>query len=315
MNRPFDLFEKLYADIDGRRARTPIVEVLTAANIRLFVKREDLIHPEISGNKYWKLFFNIKDHLTADRADHMLITFGGAYSNHIAATAALGRELGITTLGIIRGDELRDKWQANPTLAKAAENGMAFRFVPRDEYRDKDKLAVELRKEFPDALIIPEGGTNERAVRGIQFMLDERTKVFDYLCCPVGTGGTIAGLSKYAEAHQKVIGFAVVKDESLRGRIHGFSGRENFELIDASDGGYGKITDENIEFINGFHDRYGIPLDPVYTGKMLRNLIGMIDEEYFPEGAGILAFHTGGLQGADNHNVTTKPLIGIEGSI
>lgn len=315
MNRPFDLFEKLYADIDGRLARTPVVEVPTAANIELFVKREDLIHPEISGNKYWKLFFNIKEFLTADMSEPMLITFGGAYSNHIAATAALGREIGVATLGIIRGDELRDKWQANPTLVKATENGMTFRFVARDEYRDKEKLAAELREEFPDALIIPEGGTNEQAVRGVQFMLDERTKSFDYLCCPVGTGGTIAGLSKYAETGQQVLGFKVVRDDSLEETVAKLSGTQNISLIDASYGGYGKIDERHVSVVNSISECFQMPLEPIYTGKMFRKLLEMIEAGCFSSGTRILAFHTGGLQGADNCNVTTKPSIGMEGSI
>ncbi|MBX3287956.1 MAG: pyridoxal-phosphate dependent enzyme [Acidobacteria bacterium] len=295
--RPFDLFEKLYADIDGRRARTPIVEVPTDADIRLFVKREDLIHKEISGNKYWKLFFNIKEFLTADMTEPMLITFGGAYSNHIAAVAALGREIGAKTVGVIRGDELRDKWQANPTLAKAAENGMAFRFVARDEYRDKEKLAAELREEFPDALIFPEGGTNDQAVRGVQFMLDERTKDFDYMCCPVGTGGTVAGIAKFAEAGQKVVGFKVVRDGSLAETVFRLSGKDDTELIDASFGGYGKFDEEHLDAVERMSERFGIPLEPIYTGKMFRKLLELTGEEYFPPGSKVLAFHTGGLQG------------------
>jgi 1-aminocyclopropane-1-carboxylate deaminase len=274
----------------------PITEIPTDKNCRLFIKREDLIHPEISGNKFWKLFYNVNNYLATEPKNPNIITFGGAYSNHIASTAALGNSLGINTLGIIRGDELTKTWQENPTLKTADQNGMSFRFVNRTDYRDKEKLTELLQKEFPEALILPEGGTNSSAVEGVKFMLNDETKQFNYLCCAVGTGGTLAGISKFAESHQKVLGFKVVKDDSLDGKILCLSKRNNFELIDASDGGYGKISDENVQFINNFYKQYNIPLEPIYTGKMFRKILALIDENYFPENSTILAFHTGGLQ-------------------
>jgi 1-aminocyclopropane-1-carboxylate deaminase len=281
----------------------PIVEIPLDKNVRLFIKREDLIDSEISGNKFWKLFYNISNY---ESKNPQIITFGGAFSNHIASTAALGKQLGINTLGIIRGDELAKSWHENPTLARANRNGMSFRFVNRTDYRDKEKLAETLQNEFPEALIIPEGGTNSLAVEGIKFMLNDETKEFDYLCCAVGTGGTIAGISKFAENHQKVLGFKVVKDISLDEKIFALSGRNNFELIDASDGGYGKFSDENIQFINYFYKQYKIPLDPIYTGKMFRKIFALINSDYFPENSKILAFHTGGLQAIAGANDKLK---------
>jgi 1-aminocyclopropane-1-carboxylate deaminase len=129
-------------------------------------------------------------------------------------------------------------------------------------------------------------------VEGIQFMLNEETQDFDYLCSAIGTGGTLSGISKFAEKHQKVLGFKAVKDESLEKRILNFSKRQNFTIFDASDGGFGKITDENIRFINKFYQDFGIVLEPVYTGKMLRKIFELIEEDYFPENSKILAFHT-----------------------
>ena len=293
----------------------PITEIPLQKNIQLFLKREDLIHAQISGNKYWKLFYNINSYLEQNPANPFIITFGGAFSNHIAAVAALGKEYEMKTLGIIRGEELQGKWQENSTLKLADQNGMDFRFVSREEYRDKDSLTQILKKEFPNALIIPEGGTNKHAVDGIQFMLTEQTKSFDYLCTAVGTGGTIAGLSKFAEEHQKVVGFKVVDDHSLYNKVSELSTRNNFELIEAHEGKYGKITDENIRFINDFNQNYGIQLDPIYTGKMMKKLFEMIEENYFPAGSKILAFHTGGLQGISGANELLKkqkrPLIDI----
>lgn len=275
----------------------PIVEIPLQKNVKLFVKREDLVHCEISGNKYWKMFYNIKNYLSQGVEAPMIVTFGGAYSNHIAATAAVGYKFGIKTLGIIRGEELEGHWQGNPTLDRACQQGMDFLFITREEYRDKETITQKIKKQYPDALIVPEGGTNEWAVEGIKYMLDERTKEFDYICTAVGTGGTISGLIKFSEKHQKVLGFKVVDDVTLEERIVRLSGSRDFSLFDAHDGRYGKIIDENISFINDFYQKYNLPLDPIYTGKMMRNVVRLIDEGYFLQDSKILAFHTGGLQG------------------
>ena len=284
----------------------PIIEIPLEKNIRLFLKREDLIHPHISGNKYWKLFYNINSYLEPKPENPFIITFGGAFSNHIAATAALGKKFQLKVLGIIRGEELQNKFQENPTLKLAHENGMEFRFVTREAYRNKESLTQISQKEFPEALIIPEGGTNHRAVEGIQYMLNSETKSFDYLCAAVGTGGTVAGISKFAEENQQVLGFKVVDDDSLYNRVVELSKRNNCKLIEAHDGGYGKISDENIRFINVFKEKYGIQLDPIYTGKMMRKIFELIDNNYFPDGSKILAFHTGGLQGIFGANERLK---------
>lgn len=282
--------------------KIPIIQIPLAKNITLCIKREDLIHPKISGNKFWKLFYNINHYLETNQEKPFIITFGGAFSNHIAAVAALGKESGIPTLGIIRGEELHYRWQENPTLKAASDNGMEFRFVTRQDYSDKNQLTENLQIEFPNALIIPEGGTNENAVKGIQHLLNNETKSFDYLCTAVGTGGTIAGLSRFAEEYQQVLGFKVVNDGSLETTVVELSGKQNFELVDAQDGGYGKITDENIRFINEFYQTFGIELDPIYTGKMMKGIFELIEEDYFPENSRILAFHTGGLQGIEGAN-------------
>ena len=286
--------------------KIPIVEIPIESKVRLFIKREDLTHPEISGNKYWKMFYNVKKYLEKEVSERKIITFGGAFSNHIAAAAALGNEFGIKTLGVIRGNELEDSWQENPTLFSAHQNGMSFRFVTRETYRYKEKMMKELQEEFPESLVVPEGGTNENAVEGIQYMLTDETKDFDYICSAVGTGGTVSGLSKFAQPHQKIIGFKAVKDNSLENRIKNLSKKDNFILIDASDGGFGKITDENVRFINEFYQYFGIVLEPVYTGKMLRKIFEMIADDYFPANSKILAFHTGGLQGIVGANEMLK---------
>lgn len=283
--------------------KIPIQEIPINKNIKLFIKREDLIHPYISGNKYWKLFFNINNYLEKNPEKPYIITFGGAFSNHISAVSAVGNLAGIPTLGIIRGEELKDKWRDNPTLLFAKRNGMNLQFVTREEYRHKEKLTDFLQNEFPDALIIPEGGTNEEALAGVKMMLNDDTKDFDYLCTAVGTGGTIAGISKYCEDNQKVIGFKAVDDDSLENKILELTLKQNFNLINSCFGGYGKIKDENIRFINDFKEKYGIPLEPIYTGKMMQRVFELIDEDYFPEDSKILCFHTGGLQGIEGANL------------
>lgn len=285
------------------KENVPIQEILVKKNIRLFIKREDLVHPEISGNKYWKLFFNINNYLERNLRNPLIITFGGAFSNHISAVSALGKLSEIPTLGIIRGEELEKNWTHNPTLVFAKRNGMSLKFVTREEYRHKEKLTEFLQDEFPDALIIPEGGTNKNAVQGIKMMMNDDTKDFDYLCTAVGTGGTVAGISEFCEENQKVMGFKVVEDASLENRISELTSKRNFHLIDAAFGGYGKINDDNVRFINDFKAKYDIPLEPIYTGKMMQKVFEMIDEGYFSEGSKILCFHTGGLQGIEGANM------------
>lgn len=281
----------------------PIVEIPIEKNVKLFIKREDLIHPQISGNKYWKIFYNLNHYLESRTEKPLIITFGGAYSNHISAVSAVGNLFGIQTLGIIRGEELEEKWKDNPTLIAAKRNGMNLKFFTREEYRYKEKLTEFLQQEFPEALIIPEGGTNENAVQGIKMMLNNDTKDFDYLCTAVGTGGTIAGISEFCEENQKVIGFKVVVDASLENRISELTSKRNYHLTDAALGGYGKIKDENIRFINDFKTKFDIPLEPIYTGKMMQKVFEMIDDNYFPAGSEILCFHTGGLQGIEGANM------------
>ncbi|SEH69167.1 1-aminocyclopropane-1-carboxylate deaminase/D-cysteine desulfhydrase [Epilithonimonas hominis] len=299
--------------------KIPIVEIKTDFDIQIFIKREDLIHPKISGNKFWKLFFNVNQYLESKPEKPLLISFGGAFSNHIASVSAFGKQFDIPTIGIIRGNELENNWQENPTLSEASKNGMQFFFVSREDYQNKEKLTQKFSEKYPNALIIPEGGSNEMAVEGVRYMLGEDTKDFDYLCTAVGTGGTIAGISKFAEEHQKVVGIKVVRDDSLQKTISEWSRRSNFDLVDADENRYGKITDGNIRFINWFYEKYEIPLDPIYTGKMMQKIFDLAEKDFFPKGSKILAFHTGGLQGIKGANQFLKsknrPLIDFENSI
>jgi len=282
--------------------------------ISLTVKREDQLHPEISGNKYRKLKYNIKE--AQKRQQKTLLTFGGAYSNHIAATAAAGKEYGFKTIGIIRGDELKDRVTENPTLSFAQSCGMKFKFISRADYRQKEELCLikALEKEFGDFYLIPEGGTNKLAVKGCEEILTKDDANFDYICTCVGTGGTIAGIinsanlpSRQVGAKQKVLGFSALKGNFLEEEIQKYTSMKNWQLItDYHFGGYGKIKPELITFINQFKEQTGIPLDPVYTGKMLFGIIDMIEKNRIDKNSKVLVIHTGGLQGIKGINAKLR---------
>lgn len=279
----------------------PILRLNTSYPVELYIKREDLIDPLISGNKYWKLYHVVKEVLSR-KQPVTLCSPGGAFSNHIAALAAVGRKFNLPTVGIIRGEELESIAMENPTLNFAQNQGMKLIFVSREVYRDKQKLKEKIESEIPSCHWIPEGGTDHSAVEGIRYMLSEETQRFDYLCSAVGTGGTLAGLVRFREKEQKTLGFSVVMDASQRTRIEELSGSKDFELFDASFGGYGKIPESLVEFINEFFVLYGVALDPIYTGKMMSSLFQLLEKGYFAEGSKILAFHTGGLQGLQGAN-------------
>jgi len=281
--------------------------ILKEKEISLYIKREDLIHPLISGNKYRKLKYNI---LAAKEAKQdTLITFGGAYSNHIAATAYAGRQEGIKTIGIIRGEELEDKWQNNSTLLLAKEHGMHFKFVTREAYRYKESLEFisQLKKEFKDFYLLPEGGSNSLAIQGCEEILTEEDNDFNVITTAVGTGGTISGIINTSSKEQKVIGFPALKGNFLQEDIRKFATKINWELQNKYHfGGYGKVSPELIMFINTFKKETNIPLDPIYTGKMVYGLIEMIKDDHFIPGTKILAIHTGGLQGIKGMNAVLK---------
>lgn len=284
--------------------------------VSVSVLREDLIHPLISGNKFRKLKYNLKAFEEGNYG--ALLTFGGAYSNHIFATAAGGKEFEFKTIGVIRGEEIQDKINDNPTLKFAKERGMEFKFVSREKYRQKTnpEFLEELKKEFGPIYILPEGGTNSLAVKGCEEILGNQTKEFDCICCAVGTGGTISGIINSAEGHQKVLGFPALKDSAfLTDEIKKYSQRSNYELIDEFHfGGFAKTNDELIDFINSFKRNFGLTLDPIYTAKMMYGIIELIKRGNFEKGSSILTIHTGGLQGiiAMNQRLKRKNKTEIE---
>lgn len=283
----------------------PIQEVKLdfTSDVRLFIKREDLLHPFVSGNKFRKLKCNLAE-ANKEKQD-TLLTFGGAFSNHIAAVAAAGKLHEFKTIGIIRGEELVHKVDSNPTLRFAVENGMQLKFITRENYRKKtsETFLTQLTEEFGRFYSIPEGGTNDLAVKGCAEIITENEEDFDTICCAVGTGGTISGICNGAYAHQQILGFPALKGDFLQKEISQFTSKDNWTLMNAYHfGGYGKVSEELVAFINQFKQQTGIPLDPIYTGKMLYGIIDLIKKGHFAKQNRILAIHTGGLQGIEGMN-------------
>ena len=280
--------------------------LLEQKKVKLFIKREDLLHPEVSGNKWRKLKYNINQ--AKDSGQIGVLTFGGAFSNHIAATAAAANKAGLSSAGIIRGEETLP---LNATLSLAQEHGMIFEYVSREAYRNKEELLKKLGGSYKGYYPIPEGGSNALAVKGCAEILDDiDVNAYDYFALACGTGGTIAGLLAGLNHRKQVLGFPALKGGSfLKNDIdaltQAYNGKQyhNFQLItDYHFGGYAKWKPELIEFINTFYAEQHIPLDPVYTGKMLYGLFNMIVQNRFKPGTKVLAIHTGGLQGIAGFN-------------
>tara|TARA_B110000008_G_scaffold8954_1_gene8795 strand:- start:491 stop:1375 length:885 start_codon:yes stop_codon:yes gene_type:complete len=271
------------------------IPLLKEKEVRLFIKRIDKVHPFVSGNKWFKLKYNLLE--AQKQGVKTLLTFGGAYSNHIAATAFAAKEKGFKSIGIIRGEE---HLPLNPTLQFAEENGMELHYVSRSDYREKaipeflDKLEVQ----FGDFYLIPEGGTNELAIQGAAEILEE-SDTQDYICCAVGTGGTISGIINASADKQIVIGFPAIKGiDVLENDIENWTNTNNYKFITNYFGsGYAKVSKDLVQFINEFNTTHNIPLDAIYTGKMMLGILDLVAKDYFPIRSSILVIHTGGLQG------------------
>ena len=268
--------------------------IFNGKEVRLFIKRIDKVHPFVSGNKFFKLKYNLLD--CEKKGYNTLLTFGGAYSNHIAATSFIAQSKGLKSIGIIRGEECLP---LNPTLRFAFENGMKLHYISRGNYKKKntDNFLESLKTQFGDFYLIPEGGTNELAIQGSAEILDSNDSQ-DYICCSVGTGGTIAGIINASNAKQTVIGFPAIKGfKQLERDINSWTNSTNYKFInDYVGNGYAKINNELVDFINKFNSTHNVALDAIYNGKMLLGILDLVAKDYFPRGSSILAIHTGGLQ-------------------
>lgn len=268
-------------------AQRPIIQTIAYKACEIGVLRLDLLHPRVSGNKWFKLKYNLQAALEAGKTS--LLTFGGAYSNHIAATAAACQMAGLGSIGLIRGDETP---VLNDTLQEASENGMEIRWIDRETYRQKEEPAFfdKLQAQYPHAFIVPEGGSNEQGLRGCMEILNEDTSVYGTICCAMGTGATFEGIRRSLHASQHLIGIPVLK---------------GFETITAAQaethagyhfGGYARHTAELLAFKQRFENEYRIPLDYVYTAKLFYAAFDLIDKNMIGKGP-VLLIHSGGLQG------------------
>ncbi|MEU3611478.1 pyridoxal-phosphate dependent enzyme [Streptomyces sp. NPDC006872] len=266
--------------------------------VRLLLKRDDLIHPELIGNKWRKLAPNLER-----AAGRTLLTFGGAYSNHLRATAAAGRLLGLPTVGVVRGDELADR-PLNPSLARCAADGMRLRFVDRSTYRRKaepDVLArLSAAADAADAYVVPEGGSNAAAVRGCRALGAELRGHADVVALACGTGGTLAGLAAGLAPDQRALGIPVLRGGFLGAEIQAlqeeaFGGRRGEWRLDERFhfGGYARVTPELEAFAADFERRHGIPVERLYVAKSLYALVSLAEEGAFPPGTRLAAVVTG----------------------
>ncbi|MFG3103412.1 1-aminocyclopropane-1-carboxylate deaminase/D-cysteine desulfhydrase [Streptomyces sp. NPDC048182] len=275
--------------VDGRFERR---------GVRLLLKRDDLIHPELVGNKWRKLTPNL-----AAARGRTVVTFGGAYSNHLRATAAAGRLLGLPTVGVVRGQELAGR-PLNPSLARCAADGMRLHFAERSAYRRKTEpevLAGLLRAAgAEDALVVPEGGSNAAAVRGCQALGEELGGHADVAVLACGTGGTLAGLAAGLPPGQRALGIPVLRGGFLAGDVRrlqeaAFGGPRGDWRLDERfhGGGYARTTSRLDAFAEDFEDRHGLAVERVYVAKMLYGLLALVEEDAFPRGTTVAAVITG----------------------
>jgi 1-aminocyclopropane-1-carboxylate deaminase len=268
----------------------------------LHVKREDLSDPRFGGNKWRKLKYNLARAREQDK--DTLLTFGGAWSNHVYATAAAGDRFGFSTIGIIRGEANRP---LNPTLQFAHDCGMQLVYVDRKTYRDKTSTGFieELHERYGDFYLLPEGGSNRLARKGCAEIVSEIRDAFDLVTVACGTGATLAGMITALSASQHAAGFAVLKGadfllDDVAGMLaeNGCCGRADWHIETGYHfGGYAKTAPELFSFIRRFKSDFGIELDAVYTGKMFYGLFDLIQKGVFERGTRIIAVHSGGLQG------------------
>jgi len=291
-------------------APTPL-EALTCpqADVQLFIKRDDLLHPpediHFCGNKWRKLKYNLLK--AKEEGQSQLLTFGGAYSNHIAAVASAGQLFGFKTIGIIRGEAHP---VLNPTLRHATQMAMALQYWNRSDYREKNspEALARLQQCFGEFYLLPEGGTNPLALQGVEELVDELRLQLSidaqtYIALSCGTGGTMAGIIRGLQGKGHVLGFPALKGDFMQDEVCRCLGHDKEELTNWSIqntyhfGGYAKHKPELLEFLDFFQVQYGIALDPIYTGKLCFGVLDLLKKGFFPPGSKVVIVHTGGLQG------------------
>lgn len=286
--------------------RISLDKVENPGNVTLYMKREDLIHPTVSGNKWRKLKYNLAFAMQAGFTK--VLTFGGAFSNHLYAVAAAAHELGLESIGVVRGEQILP---LNPTLAFAEKNGMKLTYVSRSNYKQKDspEFIAKMKSEFGKFYLIPEGGTNSMALMGAAEIMAGIDQDYNHVIVAAGTGGTMAGIISGLNGVGFVTGIPVLKGGFMKEEVArhltsiGLGHLLNYDCLDEYHfGGYAKFNDSLIRFINGFRKNHDIALDPIYTGKMMYAVLDQIAKGNFKEGSKVLVIHTGGLQGIQGFN-------------
>ncbi|MBD2506928.1 1-aminocyclopropane-1-carboxylate deaminase/D-cysteine desulfhydrase [Nostoc muscorum FACHB-395] len=284
-------------------------EIIHCAGVDLYVLRLDLMHPWVNGNKWFKLKYNLLE--AKEKNFTTLLTFGGAYSNHIYATAAAGNLFGFRTIGVIRGEE---RLPLNPTLNFAVQQGMQLVYMNREMYRQRNTPVIEeyLQQRFGEVFIIPEGGSNLNGVRGCMEIIGDAVYAFDHICVACGTATTLTGIALSLHQGQRAIAFPVLKNGSFLAQeieslltnylASDFPAPSNspapWELVcDYHFGGYAKVNDELLLFSQQFTQEHRVPLDYVYTAKMFYGVMDLLKQGFFSKGDSLLLVHTGGLQG------------------
>lgn len=266
----------------------PPIDCIEYKGHQIGVLRLDKLHADVSGNKWFKLKYNLNQAQVENK--NTILTFGGAYSNHIAATAAACKLAGLKSIGLIRGEELV---ALNSTLALAKQNGMQLVFVSREEYKQKNETLYlqNLQEQFPHAYSIPEGGDNALGQKGCEEILGEDCKLYHTVFCAHGTGTTFKGIAKSLNPHQKLTAINVLKYDAVSNITNAtINNKYHF-------GGYAKHTTELLEFKKWFETTYHIPLDHVYTAKLFFAVFDLINQQLLPTSEKILIIHSGGLQG------------------
>ena len=290
-------------------------EIASDADVDLYVLRLDLMHPLVNGNKWFKLKYNLLE--AKEKNFTTLLTFGGAYSNHIYATAAAGNLFGFRTIGVIRGEE---RLPLNPTLSFAVQQGMQLVYLNREMYRQRNTSALHeyLQQRFGEVFIIPEGGSNLNGVRGCTEIVNDAMPTagyayaFDHICVACGTATTLAGIALSLHEGQRAIAFPVLKNgefmaEEMESLLTNYLASDlpspvdspaSWELVcDYHFGGYAKVNDDLLLFSQQFTQEHGVPLDYVYTAKMFYGVMDLLQQGFFCKGDSLLLVHTGGLQG------------------
>jgi D-cysteine desulfhydrase len=269
-------------------------------NVAIDVLRLDLIHPVISGNKWFKLKYQLQE--AGQQNKKGLLTFGGAWSNHLVATALAARQASLASIGIIRGEQPAT---LSATLQEVQEYGMQLQFISRDRYRNEEAIIPELAAQYPDYYIVPQGGQSHLGVLGAAGILQlTQIKSYSHISCATGTGTMLAGLVHAALPHQQVIGICCLKmpdneNNSLNSFIKQYAANQQAYtlLYDYHFGGFARKTGELLNFMNTIYEKHKLPTDFVYTGKLFCGIMHLVQHDYFPPGSRLLVVHSGGLQG------------------